>query len=102
VSSKSKHKKKGKYGRKKIDWEKTKLKGALRIDTVFTVSGRSTKYQTPSLYQTRYAGKCKMCEEKIEIGEWISKSRAYKKGMVHPKCIGKDNELFQSQQEKLD
>jgi hypothetical protein len=86
---------KKKSGRRKIDWKKVRAKGALDVDTVFTVAGRRTPNQKPGLSLSRYAGKCHACEGDIVKGEWVSKSKI--KGIVHPKCIGKDNEQAANQ-----
>lgn len=84
---------KKKKGRRKPDWKKVRAKGALDIETVFTIY-RNKPVERPGLRQSKRETKCNACGGIIEKDEWVSKSRIA--GVVHPKCIGKDNEQYAS------
>jgi len=91
-SSRRKRKKRN-NGQGNVDWDPNPIKGVLGKRTVEiqkTVRSKPSASQLPGLFLSKYAGKCKACSEPIAIGEWVSKSRM--KGVVHPRCIGKDRE----------
>jgi hypothetical protein len=92
-SRSSKRKRTKRNFQQNVDWNPNPIKGVLgkrAVEIQKTIRSKPSASQLPGLFLSKYAGRCKACSEPIAIGEWVSKSRI--KGVVHPRCIGKDRE----------